>query len=1118
MEFAWQELFWVLIILGPYIMTYAWSLSFWIRLITGFVAISEATSQVIMLTQDVDITDPANPFGHRSQDYIALCIATGVSGGLFAAFAEPVGLLVLQLWGSYAVYTWAIVAMERFHPLAPAPSQDPPNRNFLASVVGVSDSNLWGPAICVAVSVCIVIFASRLCFRFPKWVAQIMAGIAGGPCGAHATVQAIYFYWNDSGMYGPVVYGLLAGNRSRWCFDPSSCKIFYTTFCVLCIVSWVTQYFVYVAEKQGKPWKAYAPVPFKHPNAGTVSVGAGLVRDGAESSEDEEEEDLLFSDCTGQDDSWAQNLTTPRSCWVFLTVVVAFSCAATFAFTYLVKWDEPTETNYFFGLVYILANAFCLWSIIEFFFTTLWFHTIRLICGMPGLPKQDFSHGLPRNGRTILAYCLLSKSKDSSEETFNTALQAHLANIDPNGRVTTSVVSVSSALSVVQCEMDCRDKGRAEIKRILGGEVVAIQRLFEAGDLADGGHAAKSVIRDALQALPGGSGDRANFWFAVLTNGRKRGTVGGPALMQVLLTKVEEAAQHFLYLHRTTKILKKPGQYQDLMVLGTTGNNRAYTYLRDDYGSIGREMDSKCFGFGGNVSADGLEGEVDLKEAVAKLEERGQEDVLRVAAFGADPKQRYFYTMVLDSDTICPVNSIRTLVETAEHPANRSFGIINATLANDYGADDKCTWYMWRNALMEVSTVNLQRGQFWIFNRVGFYGKGLIRNDMYISRVIGMPGSLIEALPIDILSHDTVEAKLLQPAVASDVCLYEEVARNPISALSQSTRWCLGEVRNGCYHADGAYTSLIGTMSFLYSMLAECKKRPSNYVRWRDVPCASSAEYLSHTGFRLFHAGPGILLVTMSTSLLAEQKMGLQLVVLPVVGIYAFIFTVLALFIVPKGFLILDKLPSLGLGKYCLCTAKASKIGDGSFSDQENEKKRGGHSRRDARTIQVPHEALSDEDSASEESSEDEDGSPHHLGRCSVLYRQLVLALVEILLSLLLFSPELIVGVIRLVRGAWAQVTGSASWQPQDSVEKEIEQSLSVWYVFKKTYIVFACGVFYLTYSIVFEIYDVLVYLLIVSWMLYPLTTYVMCLPVQESCKKSWLWTWVMDIKQGMSD
>ena len=35
---------------------------------------------------------------------------------------------------------------------------------------------------------------------------------------------------------------------------------------------------------------------------------------------------------------------------------------------------------------------------------------------------------------------------------------------------------------------------------------------------------------------------------------------------------------------------------------------------------------------------------------------------------------------------------------------------------------------------------------------------------------------------------------------------------------------------------------------------------------------------------RLFHAGPGILLVNIATSLLAEQKLGLELQVLPVVG------------------------------------------------------------------------------------------------------------------------------------------------------------------------------------------------------------------------------------------
>merc|ERR1719379_1771193 len=133
---------------------------------------------------------------------------------------------------------------------------------------------------------------------------------------------------------------------------------------------------------------------------------------------------------------------------------------------------------------------------------------------------------------------------------------------------------------------------------------------------------------------------------------------------------------------------------------------------------------------------------------------------------------------------------------------------MNANLAVDYGRDPKCTWHMWRNALMEVSTVSLQRGIFYIFNRVGFYGKGLVRNAMYIERVIGAPGKPVEALPIDILSHDTVEAKLLQPAIATDVTLYEDIARNPISGLAQSTRWMLGEVRNGGYHAGLYQTAL----------------------------------------------------------------------------------------------------------------------------------------------------------------------------------------------------------------------------------------------------------------------------------------------------------------------
>ena len=37
--------------------------------------------------------------------------------------------------------------------------------------------------------------------------------------------QAIYFYWNSDGSEAPLVYGLVAGNRARWCSDQSSCRL-----------------------------------------------------------------------------------------------------------------------------------------------------------------------------------------------------------------------------------------------------------------------------------------------------------------------------------------------------------------------------------------------------------------------------------------------------------------------------------------------------------------------------------------------------------------------------------------------------------------------------------------------------------------------------------------------------------------------------------------------------------------------------------------------------------------------------------------------------------------------------------------------------------------------------
>ena len=106
--------------------------------------------------------------------------------------------------------------------------------------------------------------------------------------------------------------------------------------------------------------------------------------------------------------------------------------------------------------------------------------------------------GLDRPGRTCMAYCLLSKAPQSSEECFSTALEAHLANLDPNMRITTSVVSVpwpnsvsmavgtnsfptentagglnqvTGSYELVRLELDLRDQARDEIRKRLHHEM-----------------------------------------------------------------------------------------------------------------------------------------------------------------------------------------------------------------------------------------------------------------------------------------------------------------------------------------------------------------------------------------------------------------------------------------------------------------------------------------------------------------------------------------------------------------------------------------------------------------------------------------------------------------------
>ena len=76
------------------------------------------------------------------------------------------------------------------------------------------------------------------------------------------------------------------------------------------------------------------------------------------------------------------------------------------------------------------------------------------------------------------------------------------------------------------------------------------------------------------------------------------------------------------------------------MILASMGENQAYTYLEADYGKDGRKKGSECFGFSGNVAMENGDA-----AAIKELERRGMPDVDFVKSYGADPRNRYFFTM-----------------------------------------------------------------------------------------------------------------------------------------------------------------------------------------------------------------------------------------------------------------------------------------------------------------------------------------------------------------------------------------------------------------------------------------------------------------------------------------
>jgi len=535
-------------------------------------------------------------------------------------------------------------------------------------------------------------------------------------------------------------------------------------------------------------------------------------------------------------------------------------------------------------------------------------------------------------------------------------------------------------------------------------------------------------------------------------------------------------------LHRNCRVLKKPGQYQDAIILATTGNNSAYTYTDKRYGKLGRAPGQSCFGFTGNVVNDKLYN--DFPRVVRTLQKKGEQHILRLQRAGRS--NPYKYSMVMDSDTVSEWRSVLRLVEYGV--ANPDYGLFQPSLNID-DEQPGSTWYMWSESLRQASNSNLPLAFFRIFGRHGFYGKGLIDHDKMMSCVIGYcpePNAdgtyeALEALPVDIMSHDTFEAKLLRPAFVAQVALREEPARNAISAFPQSTRWMTGEVRNASY-APGLFKNFIVFAQRLYGV--SYGNPPSiPFMRQFDIPASASTKYLSHVTFRVMHAGPVIMTLILLRNYCSA--IGLLHFRNSFLATYLTVFTAASLFVIPKGLLFLDTIPSLRL-----CSKR---------------------NHDDSETGYVYEPAQS---------------SPHFVPsqrrRCSCIgvvriAQKLILSVVEAVLSVLVFGPECFIGMRRMMLAYWAQISGHVMWTPQAQVDQEVEEEVSggvcqrFKYVMRKTWGVPAAGLVVAISSGLLGIHDPLTVTLWASWLLHPVLTTWGC--SEASSTRFWLVRWVKEIR-----
>jgi hypothetical protein len=761
--------------------------------------------------------------------------------------------------------------------------------------------------------------------------------------------------------------------------------------------------------------------------------------------------------------------------YLWASVLISLACTASVPFT--VDWSD---TNLVIGLIFCILQWFLLWNVTDLFISTIAYHAVRIIWGFQEVPRHDLLDGLPDSARTLIMFCLLSDNLTTSKETWDNAYKCYLDNLDPNGNMGVSLVSVSNKLSVVQYEVEYCAYLQEEFYKSMHDELevfIAYARTLDQWPPEQRERAPQNV--QSPVKLTSGVISRYYFWTGLAQRLYRTKGVQLKAAKDAMRVELESMGKNILYLHRNSRCLKKPGQYQDAIILCSTGDNKAYTYTDPMYGKLGREPDSSCFGFTGNLVNDDPN-VADFQKIIRALQKKGEVHVQRLKRSGQT--NPYRYSMVMDSDTVSEWRSVLRLVEYGV--ANPSHGIFQCALCLDDEAEAQ-TWYMWAESLRQASNVNLPKAHWTIFSRHGFYGKGLFDNNMMIGSVIGSRPpkekaghyKALEALPIDIMSHDTFEAKILKPCFIPDVRLREEPAKNALSSFPQTTRWMVGEVRNASYPPGLFRIGIMVSQKFYGMFSSAAPKLPP--LRQHDIPVQWGTDYIAHISFRVMHAGPAIMMIILMRNYSAAFPGALhfrnQFLSIPLT-----IFTIFSLFILPKGLLVLDMIPSIGLGR---------------------RRERGLIYGASADAPEYP--------------------PPPVMSGLEVFFKKLFLSMIEAILSALIFGPECLIGFQRAFMAYSAQITGKVAWRPQAAVDAEVESNTGphcsmgarFCYVLQSVWHIPALGALIAVTTMMFGICEPFSIVLWVSWMLHPIITTAGCCPL-PSAEENYLVDMVRKIKE----